>query len=288
MTDTTELTTAPAKPPAKLGVTAPVENIGGGMMVRPETARDLMDMAQMMAKSGPMVGKAFRNNPGACLAIMQKAYRVGLDPWALSSKTYLVNDSIAYEAQAVLSMVYASPAVIGRLQFDFDGEGQGRRVRVTGRVQGNHAPCEYVSPPLSQLSAGGRSPLWKTDPDQQMSYYGARAWARRHVPDVLMGVYTVDELQDANMVDVSAGRVDDAKARLTANLETFERDVVNVEAEPEPVDPPEPIDALTDPDEAFAAVASANPADMFGDDFEPIDDGDAAPTTGDTPERTAA
>jgi hypothetical protein len=47
------------------------------------------------------------------------------------------------------------------------------------------------------------SPLWKNDPDQQLFYYSSRAFCRRHFPDVLLGVYSRDELED-NMPQVAA------------------------------------------------------------------------------------
>src|SRR5690606_11704129 len=39
------------------------------------------------------------------------------------------------------------------------------------------------------------SPLWKNDPDQQHSYYSLRAGARRHCPEVILGMFDVDELR---------------------------------------------------------------------------------------------
>lgn len=41
------------------------------------------------------------------------------------------------------------------------------------------------------------SPLWEQDPRQQLAYLCVKRWARLHAPDVLLGVYTPDELQEA-------------------------------------------------------------------------------------------
>jgi RecT family. len=61
--------------------------------------------------------------------------------------------------------------------------------------RGDKKPTVYTSPELQILQAGN-SPLWKTDPDQQMAYFSARAWARKFCPEVLLGVYTPDEVRD--------------------------------------------------------------------------------------------
>jgi hypothetical protein len=54
---------------------------------------------------------------------------------------------------------------------------------------------DYTSPPRGRITPQN-SPLWKTDPDQQQFYYSARALCRRHFPDVLLGIYARDELDD--------------------------------------------------------------------------------------------
>ena len=40
------------------------------------------------------------------------------------------------------------------------------------------------------------SPLWEQDPRQQLAYLCVKRWARLNAPDVLLGVYTPDELQE--------------------------------------------------------------------------------------------
>jgi len=47
------------------------------------------------------------------------------------------------------------------------------------------------------------SPLWKSDPDQQLGYYSARSWARRHFPELLLGVYTQEEMAAAPPRDIT-------------------------------------------------------------------------------------
>jgi hypothetical protein len=55
---------------------------------------------------------------------------------------------------------------------------------------------EYRSPPLGKINPKN-SPLWKNDPDQQLSYFAGRSLCRRHFPDVLQGIYDREELEGA-------------------------------------------------------------------------------------------
>lgn len=49
---------------------------------------------------------------------------------------------------------------------------------------------------MAQVGEVRNSPLWVADPRQQLAYLATKRWARLHAPDVMLGVYSVDELQD--------------------------------------------------------------------------------------------
>jgi len=61
---------------------------------------------------------------------------------------------------------------------------------------------EYATPEIRNIKVQN-SPLWKNDPDQQLSYAAARSLARRHFPDVLLGVYTPEEMAEETMREVT-------------------------------------------------------------------------------------
>lgn len=190
---------------------APADNAGlralvggvqiGGNGIAPKTLAELMDFAQLMAKAGPMIGKAFRNNPGACVAITMQSMSWGMSPFAVSQKAYVTNDSVAYEAQLVTAVINAHAPIVERPQYEFTGEGTKRRCAITATLRGDTKPSVYTSPEVGQITTKN-SPLWKTDQDQQLGYYSIRAWARRYCPEIIMGVYTPEEMQEAQAVTV--------------------------------------------------------------------------------------
>ena len=199
----------------------------GGMVF--QNASEVMEYAKMMAVSGSAVPKHLRGQPGACLGIIDDAMRFEMSPYALARKSYFVNDNLAYEAQVLAAIVIARSPLKQRPDIQFDGEGAGRRARVIGEFS-DGATREYLSPPIGAISPKN-SPLWKTDPDQQLSYYSLRAFARRHCPDVLMGVYDYEEM--AGLKDVTPKKPD-LISKLTApdqESDGFDRDFVNSEIE---------------------------------------------------------
>lgn len=213
MTDDTEETLEPQSKPApnkalKEGASAIAVR---GNVIAPASMAEMMDFAQLMAKGGPMVGKSFRDNPGACMGIAMQAMQWRFSPYAVSQKAYVTkdkdgNEQIGYEAQLVTAVINAHAPINGVLHYEFEGEGPTRVCVVSATLNRSDKPSIYRSPPAAAIM--GRSPLWKTDLDQQLSYYSARAWARRYCAEVIMGVYTPEEIEESRAIEVTPVRVD--------------------------------------------------------------------------------
>lgn len=192
--------TAVAAPARKLDLAA-IESTprGGGAMFLPSTMQECLDFATVMSKSDFAIPPKFRGNPGACLAVTIQASRWQADPFGVIQKAYVTkskdgSERIAYEAQLVAAVVNTRANLHGRLQLIYSGEGQSRRVKVIGTFADTGEVREVETPPISKIHPKN-SPLWVSDPDQQLAYYGMRAWGRRWVPEVLLGIYTPEELE---------------------------------------------------------------------------------------------
>lgn len=178
-----------------------------GQMFQPKTGRELMDMANLMSTAGLMVKDIYRNNPGACMGLIAVCAPYGLNPLQVSWKTYQTKPDapISYESQVIVAMANASGAIKGSLRYRYEGQGADRRCICSGTITGDTQPVEVWSPPLGQINPKN-SPLWKTDPDQQLAYYTGRAWVRRHKPEMLLGIYDVDEMEGAPPIGPDAAR----------------------------------------------------------------------------------
>jgi ribosome modulation factor len=190
----------------ELGEVSFAQGAQGGALMLPTNGRELMDMANMMSASGQMVRDFYRNNPGDCAALIMICQPYGFNPFMVSWKTYKASKNadapIAFEGQLVNAMVNMSAPVRGRLRYSYDGDGPMRRCTVTGIDRETGDEIVYTSPPVKDIPIKN-SPLWKADPDQQLGYYSARAWARRHFPELLLGVYTREEIEEAPIRDVT-------------------------------------------------------------------------------------
>lgn len=157
-------------------------------------ASQLMEFAKMMAVAQVAIPKHLRESPGACLAVAIQASEWQMSPFAVANKSYSVNDRLAYEAQLINAVILRRAPIKGRFKIEYSGEKQSRRCKVSA-VLTDGETVEYESPMFSEITIKN-SPLWKSDPDQQLFYFSSRSMCRRHFPDVLLGVYTQDELMD--------------------------------------------------------------------------------------------
>lgn len=178
---------------------------------------EAMEFAKLMAIAHVAVPAHLRKNPGACLAVTIQAVEWRMSPFAVANKTYVVNDRLAFESQLVHAVIEQRAPLIGRLRHSFAGTGDARTCTVWAHVQGESEPLSYTSPEIGKITPKN-SPLWKTKPDLQLYYNASRDWARMYFPDVIMGVYAVDELEPTV---VQAAVV--SKPRTTADLVAREK-----------------------------------------------------------------
>lgn len=177
--------------PQKAGTVAVSHSAGG---VSFASAMEVMEFAKLMAVSGHAVPEHLQNNPGACLRIVFQAIEWHMSPYAVADKSYSVNKRLAYESQLIHAVVEARAPLKNRLDCKYDGEGATRTCTIIGNFLTGDTR-EYTTPKLGDIKVKN-SPLWTVDPDQQLFYYGSRSWARKWCPDVLMGIYSREELRE--------------------------------------------------------------------------------------------
>lgn len=161
----------------------------------PANMAEAMELAKLMASSN-FVPPHLRGKPGDCLAVVMQARNWNADPFAVASKTYFVNDRMAYESQLIVAVINTlAPLDNCRLRYEFDGDGEKMFCRVSAKLKGD-PEIKIAEQRVASITVRN-SPLWKSSPDQQLGYYTARKWARRHCPEVLLGIYTPEEMEEA-------------------------------------------------------------------------------------------
>lgn len=186
------------------------------LLARPFTPSDLMRgdnldrlerIADRLSNGRMTVPEYLRGNPGDCMAIAMQAMLWGMDPFVVAQKTHIVSGRLGYEAQLVIAVVMNSGAIRGSFRYEYRGEGNSLECRVGAVLRGESDVTWGEWLQISSITTKN-SPLWKVNPKQQMGYLQAKNWARIYCPGAILGVYTIDELEDfvppPRSVDTSA------------------------------------------------------------------------------------
>lgn len=183
------------------------------LVLSDEAMTRMMRIAELMASGKTTIPKHLQNSEGDCFAVCMQAMQWGMNPFAVAQKTHLVNGTLGYEAQLVIAVLNSSPALSTRLNFAWSDNWAGvngksdkspdRKVDVWATLKGE-PESRVLQVSMAQVGDVRNSPNWVADPRQQIAYLAAKRWGRLHAPDVILGVYTPDELQDG--VDYGTGR----------------------------------------------------------------------------------
>lgn len=217
--------------------TQKIDNVS--ILTNGELFNRLRTLSEVMANSGNFVPEHYRGKPDACMAVVMQAARWGMDPFAVAQKTFIVGNSgvLGYEAQLVNAVINTMAPTKDRIHFEWFGEWEnivgrfvektssqnkkyiapgwnlkdeaGVGVRAWATLKGESEPRELVLM-LSQAQVRN-STLRATDPRQQLAYLAVKRWARLYCPDVILGVYTADEIAEREEKIINHGQTEKIK-----------------------------------------------------------------------------
>ncbi len=210
-----------------------------------DTLDRITRFAELMATGRCTIPKELQDNPGDCLAISLQAAAWQMNPFAVAQKSHVIKGKIGYEAQLVNAVITRHAPITGRPQFAYS-DGWEQVLNKFKVVQGNNGP--YTVPNWSPADEAGLwceisatmtgedeprvlrmmlsqahprlSTQWATDPKQQLSYTALKKWARLHCPDVVLGIYTPEEIQHRDRPEKDITPEGGLKARLKSGGES--------------------------------------------------------------------
>lgn len=172
------------------------------------TMAEAMEFSNQMAKA-KLLPAHLQNSPADCLRVIMQAARWQFDPFAVAEKTSVISGKLMYEGQLVTAVVNSRGNMSKRLAYTFEGEGDKRVLTVTGTIEGESEP-RTIKLPFDLAKRINKNGQMNINPDQQACYIGARIWARRHMPELMMGVYTPDEIDPEDLENVTPDPQSDA------------------------------------------------------------------------------
>nr|WP_231568827.1 RecT family recombinase [Pantoea rodasii] len=232
----------------------------------PDALDKLVRFAEIMACSRVTVPAHLAGKASDCLAVTMQALQWRMNPFAVAQKTFMVNGVLGYEAQLVNAVITTMAPTRDRIQYAWFGPWEkvigkfvertspkgnkyaapgwtladetGCGVRVWATMKNEEEPRE-LEILLSQAQVRN-STLWASDPKQQLAYLAVKRWARLHCPDVILGVYTPDEIDTAPPVerDITPVKSADLNALINQSRQEAEVEASGVEQSASETPPP--------------------------------------------------
>jgi len=157
-----------------------------------------------------LVPEAFRGKKDDCFIACQLAMRLNVDPFMLMQSMYIVHGRPGFEAKLAIALLNSSGKIKGTVKTQFSGTGDDYGCRAwcidadTGeRVDGPKVDWKMVkgegwSKDKTLRNGGGvQRSKWNTMPDLMFVYRASAFLIRSNYPEVLMGMSTAEELEDA-------------------------------------------------------------------------------------------
>lgn len=157
-----------------------------------------LKMASTLAKS-TVVPKAYQGNDGNCLIAIEMAARINTSPMMVMQNLYIVNGNPAWSSQWIIAMINSSHRYKTELQFDFGNAEEDGGLSCTAWAE-DYSGHKVCGPKITMKMAKSEGWLdkngskWKTMPEVMIRYRAASFFGRVNCPDMIMGIYSKDEV----------------------------------------------------------------------------------------------
>lgn len=198
--------------------------------------------------STQLIPKQYQGQPADCFIAIQMAVRLGVEPMMFMQSTYIVHGKPGMEAKLCIALINAKGPFTGPIQWRFEGKGKTRQCTAYATMKETGEVCEStVTRATVEAEGWNKNPKWQSMEDLMFQYRSASFLGRLYCPEVLMGMQTMDELEDFNeqsRKDVTPADFGDAAA-LSAEQKQLDQGSEVIEADPivnpeTPGDPQEP------------------------------------------------
>ncbi len=161
-------------------------------------------MATALAQS-TVVPKAYQGNVGNCMIAIEMASRINTSPMMVMQNLYIVNGNPAWSSQWIIAMINSSKRYKTELQFEFghDTADGGLSCKAWAedysghKVEGPKITMKMANEEGWATKSGSK---WKTMPEVMIRYRAASFFGRMNCPDMIMGIYSQEEVLDMGAI----------------------------------------------------------------------------------------
>jgi hypothetical protein len=199
----------------------------------PDAFQTAMRMAKALSSS-TIVPKDYQGEKGLgnSMIALEMANRLKTSPLMVMQNLYVVNGRPAWSSQYIIAMINNSKKYKTEIQFEMKGKGD--TLECTAYVE-DYSDRVIKGPKITMEMAKAEGWVsksmskWKTMPEVMIRYRAASFFGRLNCPDMIMGLYSVEEAKDmdadfkvVDAVDELNQEVEEHANKIPIDLETGE------------------------------------------------------------------
>jgi hypothetical protein len=175
-----------------------VANLSEGIYSSSDTFNLAYQMAKGLSQS-TLVPQQFQNNPANCLIALEQSNRLNISPMAVMQNLYIVQGKPSFSSSFIIGLINASGKYDMELQFD-EEEKDGKPYACTCWTEKDGRKVTGIKITMDMAEKEGWSKKngskWITIPQVMLRYRAASFFARMNCPELSIGLYSKEELDD--------------------------------------------------------------------------------------------
>lgn len=161
-------------------------------------------VACLFSKCG-MVPTHYKDNPSACFVACQMAMRLSQDPLAFMQNSYVVHNKPGMMATYVIALINSSGLFSEPLQYEISGANgdKGCVAWSVYKANGKRVEGPRVTMAMAKAEGWTANAKWQSLTDLMLTYRSAAFFGRTVCPERLLGMQTMEELEDVELAHPS-------------------------------------------------------------------------------------
>ena len=191
-----------------------VANLKDGIYSSSDTFQLAYQMAKGLSQS-TLVPQQFQNNPANCLIALEQANRLNISPLVCMQNLYVVSGKPSFSSSFIIGLINASGKYDMELQFD-EEEKDGKPYACTCWTEKDGRKVTGIKITMDMAEKEGWSKKngskWITIPQVMLRYRAASFFARMNCPELSIGLYSKEELDDFTPIKKGKASLNDVLA----------------------------------------------------------------------------
>ena len=194
----------------------------------------LFETAQRMAASlagSNRVPKDYQGQAGLsnCLVALEISNRMGMSVFHVMENLNVINNRPSWSSQFIIGLILGC----GRFEdFDYRESEDSCQCFATFKTGSKQVSGPKITMQMAKDEGWTRNSKWRTMPQTMLRYRAASAFGRFHIPDLILGIQSVEENE---VIDVQVDVAESPPAAPSTTLDRLNEKLSTPKTEPEPV-----------------------------------------------------